>query len=90
MYAYVGNDPVNKIDPAGTQCFAMSHGIGSVCSGSALSLDANSSKDKPSTEASQERVNQLNDNVTADYPDLAKPTVESVGDLGTTILVIER
>lgn len=44
LYAYVGNDPVNASDPTGTQCFRMTYGIGSVCSGPALSLGDDSQK----------------------------------------------
>jgi RHS repeat-associated protein len=36
MYGYVGNDPLNASDPSGATCFAMTHGIGSVCAGPAL------------------------------------------------------
>jgi RHS repeat-associated protein len=44
MYAYVGNDPVNATDPTGTSCFAMTHGIGSVCAGPGLALGDDSQK----------------------------------------------
>ncbi len=40
VYAYVGNDPVNKIDPDGMQCVAMKAVMGSSCSGTGNFTDA--------------------------------------------------
>ncbi|HEY8942040.1 MAG TPA: RHS repeat-associated core domain-containing protein [Cellvibrio sp.] len=81
LYAYVGNDPVNATDPTGTQCFAMTHGIGSVCAGAGLSL--------PTPDKSTRNPTQVAQNEIANGKETLKETATVAVAVGTTVVAPE-
>ena len=81
LYAYVGNDPFNATDPTGTQCFAMTHGIGSVCAGAGLSL--------PAPDKSTRNPTQVAQNEIANGKESLKETAAVAAVVGTTVVAPE-
>ncbi|HEY8942038.1 MAG TPA: hypothetical protein VIM59_17715, partial [Cellvibrio sp.] len=75
------NDPVNATDPTGTQCFAMTHGIGSVCAGAGLSL--------PAPDKSTRNPTQVAQNEIANGKETLKETAQLTATVATTVVAPE-